>query len=113
MKHLSKHNTQVLYLYVSTLLGSLLGFATSIVNTHFLSESDYGDVRYVQNLITLLASLLLFGYFLSGSRLLALSKVEAPGVNPGGFASFFGICSDRTPCSNLALISSSVMSSPT
>lgn len=77
MKHLSKHNIQVLYLYASTLLGSLLGFATSIVNTHFLSESDYGDVRYVQNLITLLASLLLFGYFLSGSRLLALSKEEA------------------------------------
>ena len=76
MKHLSKHNIQVVYLYASTLLGSLLGFATSIVNTHFLSESDYGDVRYVQNLITLLASLLLFGYFLSGSRLLALSKEE-------------------------------------
>lgn len=76
MKHLSKHNIQVIYLYASTLFGSLLGFATSIVNTHFLSESDYGDVRYVQNLITLQASLLLFGYFLSGSRLLALSKYE-------------------------------------
>lgn len=74
MRHLSKHNIQVIYLYVSTLLGSLLGFATSIVNTHFLSESDYGDVRYVQNLLTLFASLLLFGYFLSGSRLLAVSK---------------------------------------
>lgn len=76
MKSLSKHSFQIVYLYASTLLGSLLGFATSIVNTHFLSEADYGDVRYVQNLITLLASLLLFGYFLSGSRLLALSKEE-------------------------------------
>lgn len=74
MATISKHNVQVAYLYASTLAGSLLGFVTSIVNTHFLSENDYGDVRYVQNLITLLASLLLFGYFLSGSRLLALSN---------------------------------------
>ena len=76
MKNLSRKNIQVIGLYVSTLLGSFLGLVTSIVNTHFLSESDYGDVRYVQNLITLLASLLLFGYFLSGSRLLALSNDE-------------------------------------
>ena len=69
----AKYKIQVFYLYVSTILGSFLGFATSIVNTNFLSDADYGDVRYVQNLITLLASLLLFGYFLSGSRLLALS----------------------------------------
>lgn len=74
MRLLSKQNIQVIYLYASTLLGSLLGFATSIVNTNFLSDSDYGDVRYVQNLLTLLASLLLFGYFLSGSRLLAVSN---------------------------------------
>lgn len=74
MKKLSKHNVQVMYLYAATLMGTLLGFVTSIINTNFLSEAAYGDVRYVQNLITLLASLLLFGYFLSGSRLLALSN---------------------------------------
>lgn len=73
MKGLSKHNIQVIYLYAATLMSTLLGFVTSIINTNFLTESEYGDVRYVQNLITLLASLLLFGYFLSGSRLLALS----------------------------------------
>ena len=76
MPSVTKHNIQVLYLYAATLSGSLLGFVTSIVNTHFLTDSEYGDVRYVQNLITLFASLLLFGYFLSGSRLLALSKDE-------------------------------------
>lgn len=74
MVSLSKHNVQVLYLYAATLSGSLLGFVTSIVNTNFLDASEYGDVRYVQNMITLFASLLLFGYFLSGSRLLALSE---------------------------------------
>lgn len=72
----SKQNKQVVLLYGSTLLGILLGFISSIVNTHFINPSDYGDVRYVQNIIHFVSSLLLFGYFLSGSRLLALSKDE-------------------------------------
>lgn len=76
MIRLSKHNIQALYLYISTLLGSLLGFVTSVINTNFLSVSDYGDVRYVQNLISFFSWLLLFGFFLSGSRLLAVSRSE-------------------------------------
>ena len=77
MKTITKSKFQVLYLYASTLMGSLLGFATSIVNTHFLTDAEYGDVRYVQNLITLSSWLLLFGYFHAGNRLLALSNDEA------------------------------------
>lgn len=73
---LSKKNYQVLILYATTLIGVLLGVLSSIVNTRFLNPKDYGDVRYVQNIINFIASLLLFGYFLSGSRLLALSKNE-------------------------------------
>ena len=53
-----------------------MGVVSSTINTHFMSPSDYGDVRYVQNIINLMATLLLFGYFLSGSRLLALSNDE-------------------------------------
>ena len=67
---------QVALLYGSTLLGALLGVLCSIVNTKFLDPSNYGDVRYVQNIIQFIASLLLLGYFLSGSRLLALSDNE-------------------------------------
>lgn len=69
-------NKQVALLYFSTLVGVVLGIISSIINTRFLDPSAYGDVRYVQNIINLVASLLLFGYFLSGSRLLALSKDE-------------------------------------
>ena len=76
MTRLSKHNIQALYLYISTLLGSLLGFVTSVINTNFLSESGYGDVRYVQNLISFFSWVLLFGFFLSGNRLLAVSRSE-------------------------------------
>jgi len=72
----TKQRVQVAVLYASTLLGVLLGVVASIINTRFLSTADYGDVRYVQNIINFIASILLFGYFLSGSRLLALSKDE-------------------------------------
>lgn len=72
----TKQTKQVVILYASTLSGVLLGVVASIINTRFLSPADYGDVRYVQNIINFIASLLLFGYFLSGSRLLALSNNE-------------------------------------
>ena len=58
------------------MFGILLGVLSSIINTRFMDPKDYGDVRYVQNIILFIASLLLFGYFLSGSRLLALSQNE-------------------------------------
>lgn len=73
---ISKQNKQVLLLFVSTLGGTFLGLLSSIINTRFIDPVDYGDVRYVQNIITFISTLLLLGYFLSGSRLLALSKHE-------------------------------------
>lgn len=73
---LDKHSKQAIFLYVSTLLGTLLGVLSSIVNTRFLSPEDYGDVRYVQNIINFFSIILLLGYFQSGSRLLALSNSE-------------------------------------
>ena len=77
ISNLTKEKKQIIYLYASTLIGVLLGVLSSIINTRFLAPTDYGDVRYVQNIINFVASLLLFGYFVSGSRLLALSKDEA------------------------------------
>lgn len=74
---LSKSKKQVILLYGATLTGTLLGVVSSIINTRFLDTGDYGDVRYVQNILNFIASLLLFGYFLSGSRLLALSSNES------------------------------------
>ena len=74
--NITKEKKQVVILYASTVLGVLIGIVNSIINTRFLEPADYGDVRYVQNIINFVASLLLFGYFWSGSRLLALSKSE-------------------------------------
>ena len=73
---LSKQGNQTVLLYFSTLIGTLLGVVSSVINTRFLDPINYGDVRYVQNIISFLASILLFGYFWSGSRMLALSNSE-------------------------------------
>ncbi len=93
MKAITKSKFQVVYLYASTLMGSLLGFATSIVNTRFLTDEEYGDVRYVQNLITLFSWLLLFGYFHAGNRLLALSDDEVHSRKVrGAMIVILGVC---------------------
>ena len=76
LKNLSKQQKQIFILYSSTLIGVFLGVIASVINTRFLSTIEYGDVRYVQNILNFIASLLIFGYFWSGSRLLALSKDE-------------------------------------
>lgn len=63
-------------LFSASILGIGLGLISSIVNTRFLNPEEYGNYRYVYSIISFIASLLLFGYFVSGSRLLALSKTS-------------------------------------
>ena len=73
MMRISKQNLQVLQLYGCSILAVLLGILSSVINTRFLSPSDYGDVKYVQNIANLMAVVLLFGYYMSGARLMALT----------------------------------------
>lgn len=54
-------------------MGAVLNFVASKLNTDVLDPIAYGDVRYVLNIIQLLSWVVLFGWFMSGSRLLALS----------------------------------------
>lgn len=67
---------QVFVLYSSTIIGLFLGVISSVINTHALLPKDYGDYQFVQNIIAFISGLLLLGYFVSGSRLLAISKDE-------------------------------------
>lgn len=70
---MEKGRKQVIVLYLATFFGAILNFVASKVNTDFLSTSDYGNVRYVLNIIQLFSWVVLFGWYMSGSRLLALS----------------------------------------
>lgn len=73
---MASQKKQVILLYASSLTGTALGMVSSVINTSALVPEQYGDVRYIQNIIAFISSLLMFGYFISGSRLLALSKDE-------------------------------------
>lgn len=89
---LNKSKKQVILLYSCTIIGIFLGVLVSIVNTRFLEPSSYGDVRYVNNIIAFFSGIFLFGYFVSGSRLLALArdKDEANKIK-GGLVFILGI----------------------
>lgn len=65
-------NTAILY--ASSLISVVVGVCVSVLNTRNLAPAEYGDVRYVNNIFQFVASLLLFGYFVSGARLLALAR---------------------------------------
>lgn len=67
---------KVIFLFGSTLFSVFIGVISSVINTNFLSPVFYGDFRYIQNIISFISSLLMFGFFTSGCRLLALSKDE-------------------------------------
>lgn len=71
---MSKNRRQVLMLYAATFGGAVLNFVASKVNTDVLDTVSYGNVRYVMNIIQLLSWVVLFGWYMSGSRLLALSN---------------------------------------
>lgn len=73
---ITKTKKQVLYLYVCTFIGMGIGVLVSIMNTHFLEPNAYGDVRYVNNLIGFFSGIFLVGYFVTGSRLLALAETK-------------------------------------
>ena len=49
---LTKQRKQILFLYISSLAGVLLGMMNSVINTRALAPDSYGDVRYVQNIIS-------------------------------------------------------------
>ena len=89
---LNKNSKQAIVLYVGTLLGVLVGMLVSILNTRNLAPNEYGDVRYVNNIIQMLSGILLFGYFVTGSRLLAIAKSreEASRIK-GGLVAILGI----------------------
>lgn len=71
---LNVQNKQVVSLFTASILGTVIGVINSALNTNYLDPVSYGDVKYVQNIINFISSLLLFGFFVSGSRLLALSN---------------------------------------
>lgn len=73
---MKKRSRQVGSLYSSMVLGLFISIGVSIVNTRFLGPQQYGDLKFLQNLFTLVAGILTFGMFVTGSTLLAQKTNE-------------------------------------
>ena len=88
----NKNSKQAAVLYISTISGVLIGMLVSILNTRNLAPSEYGDVRYVNNIIQMLSGIFLFGYFVTGSRLLAIAKNKEEAAQiKGGLVTILGL----------------------
>ncbi len=73
---------QVLLLYLTTILGMVLGVGISVINTRLLGPASYGDFKFLIQLFNFVVMFLTFGVFFSGSRLLAKdeNKDKEPGI---------------------------------
>ncbi len=74
LNKINKNYLQVLILYSSTILSIPISIAVSILNTNYLTTLQYGDVKYVTNIMMFVSGLLMFGFFVSGCRLIAICK---------------------------------------
>ena len=68
---------QTSYLYVSQIMGLILGFATSIFNTRWLGPDDFGLFCTTVAAAEFVTLFMDFGFFSSGARVLALKR-ESP-----------------------------------
>lgn len=64
---------QVALLYGATLAGVIVGMGVSVLNTRCLDPSAFGDVRFITNYMAFFSGILMFGLFVSASRLMAVA----------------------------------------
>ena len=57
-------------------IGLIIGVCVSVLNTRLLGPQQYGDLKFLQTLFTFVVTSLTFGFFVSGSRLIALKEHE-------------------------------------
>lgn len=68
----NKNINQAVSLYLTMLFGVVLGFGVSLINTRFLDVDSYGKFKFIQQLFTFLATVMVFGFSYSTGRLVAL-----------------------------------------
>jgi O-antigen/teichoic acid export membrane protein len=65
---------KVIVMYGASFLSVGLGFIISILNTRILGPEKFGDYKYIETVVRLVASLVSVGFFISLSRLVALNN---------------------------------------
>jgi len=65
---------KAIVMYGASFLSVALGFLISILNTRILGPEKFGDFKYIETVVRLVASLVSVGFFLSLARLIALNN---------------------------------------
>lgn len=71
---LTRTAKQTIALYISQIGAILFGVLFTVINTRYLSQSEFGTLNFYIQVITFLALIFEFGYFTAGSRLIAIQK---------------------------------------
>ncbi len=71
---LTRTAKQTIALYISQIGAMLFGVLFTVINTRYLSQTDFGSLNFYIQVITFLALIFEFGYFAAGSRLIAIQK---------------------------------------
>lgn len=70
----SVESRRAIVLYVAQIAGILFAFITQKINTNALSKEQFGAVAWIMQYLLFIHPLFEFGYFISGSKMLSLSK---------------------------------------
>ena len=71
-----KKKKQVISLYTSSIFSIFFGVFVSIINTKYLSVEDYGNLKFLQTVFSMVAIFVTFGFFVTGRRLLAITHTD-------------------------------------
>lgn len=87
-----KRTKQLLSLYGASFISILLGIGVSVTTTRILGKEEFGNFRYVSNIFMFLSSLVYFGFFVTGGRVLATNKEENKAGEIKGALLLLSIC---------------------
>lgn len=92
-------------LFGSMVLSMGLNFISSILTARFLGPGNYGDLKYIHTVWSLLVLVITFGYFYSGSRTLVLESDINKGREISGTIILISLIMGIIICIVIALIS--------
>ncbi len=82
---------KIIAMYGASILAIVLGFLVSIFNSRVLGPEKFGDYKFIQTVATLIASLVSVGFFISLTRLFAISPDKSKEQKYAGlFVLIFG-----------------------
>ncbi len=72
--NLTRTAKQTIALYISQIAAMVFGVLFTVINTRYLSQTEFGSLNFYLQIITFLSLTFEFGYFAAGSRLIAIER---------------------------------------